>query len=75
MNVSLASIQHAIKVTKAKSKLYYRVVCSICHLPKICRWWKLSLLQGATLRDIVAQGEITAMQPHCLEGRVQRKLT
>jgi len=38
MNVSLVSIQHTFKVTKAKSKLsYHGVVCDISRLPKVCR--------------------------------------
>jgi len=46
--VSLASIQHALKVTNAKLKLsHYRVMPSPGHLPKICLWWKISLLWGA----------------------------
>jgi len=50
MNVSLALIQYAIKVTKAKSKLsYYRYMCDTGRLPKICCWWKISLLWGAYL--------------------------
>lgn len=35
----------------------------------------VSLLQGATSRGQPASGEITAMQPHCLAGRAQRRLT
>jgi len=76
VNASLASVQHAIKVMKAESKLpCYRVMHVIGRLPKICHWWKVSLPQGATLRGDPAQGEITAMQPCCLAGRAQGRLT
>jgi len=76
MNVSLASIQHAIKITKAKSKLsYWRVMCDIGRLPKNCCWWKIPQPPGATLRGVPVQGEITGVQPRCLTGRAQRRFT
>ena len=76
MNVSLASIQHTIKVIKAKSKLSrYRVMHDVGRLPKICHWWKISLLWGATLNGVPVQGQITTIQPPCPAGRAQRRLT
>jgi len=35
----------------------------------------VSLSQGATLRGVPVQGEITTMQPSCLSWRAQRSLT
>ena len=47
MKVSWASVQHAIKVIRAKSTLpYYRVRHDTGRLPKLSRWWKISLPRG-----------------------------
>ena len=66
MNVSLASIQHAIKVYQGKIKVTILQRGTVQVASKSSAVGVRSLcLKQRILRDVTARGEITAMQPRC----------